>query len=67
MTCTVEGCAKSVLAKGLCSKHYNRVWRHGDPHVRHGRTGRAIYDDDRLLLGDGFWDQVDRFRAERFA
>jgi hypothetical protein len=55
---TCQLCEKHVLAKGLCSKHYNRVWRYGDPQVRHGRTGRALYDDDRLLLSDDFWEKV---------
>lgn len=29
--CSVEGCLKSVKYKGLCSTHYKRNWRHGDP------------------------------------
>jgi hypothetical protein len=29
--CSVEGCGGKVLAKGLCQRHYLRLWRHGDP------------------------------------
>src|SRR5262245_10768530 len=29
-TCTIPGCTAPVLAKGLCTKHYNRVRRTGD-------------------------------------
>jgi hypothetical protein len=29
--CTIEGCKARATAKGLCSKHYMRTRRHGDP------------------------------------
>ena len=29
--CSIEGCAKNVIALELCSMHYNRLHRHGDP------------------------------------
>jgi hypothetical protein len=32
-TCTIEGCEAHATVKGLCSKHYMRVRRHGDPNV----------------------------------
>jgi hypothetical protein len=32
-TCEVVGCEREQLAKGLCSKHYQRLWSGGDPHV----------------------------------
>lgn len=28
--CSIEGCDSKVHAKGLCSKHYNRIIRNGD-------------------------------------
>jgi hypothetical protein len=40
--CQIEGCEKRVLARSMCSTHYQRVARHGDPHVnnRHRRHER---------------------------
>jgi hypothetical protein len=29
--CVIEECPNPVLAKGLCSKHYSRLRRNGDP------------------------------------
>ena len=31
MTCSVQDCSSPIKYKGLCSKHYKRMWRHGDP------------------------------------
>jgi hypothetical protein len=31
--CEVEGCDGKHYAKGLCSKHYRRLWIGGDPHT----------------------------------
>jgi hypothetical protein len=30
-TCSIEGCEKTVLARGYCSRHYNAWRKHGDP------------------------------------
>ncbi len=27
--CGVEGCEKSVHARGYCRRHYGQIWRHG--------------------------------------
>lgn len=35
-TCSVENCTKKLSKRGLCSAHYQRLKRHGDP--RFGRT-----------------------------
>lgn len=32
-TCSVEGCDKPVVARGLCQRDYTRWQRHGDPTV----------------------------------
>ncbi len=29
MTCSVDGCLRSVHGKGLCSMHWKRLWRNG--------------------------------------
>lgn len=31
--CSIDGCGAKVLARGLCSKHYDRWRRNGDPRV----------------------------------
>lgn len=33
MECNVLDCEKSSVAKSLCSTHYQRFRRHGDPHI----------------------------------
>lgn len=30
-TCTIDGCDRPYRCKGLCSLHYDRLRRHGDP------------------------------------
>lgn len=32
-TCEVDGCEREQNAKGLCRKHYQRLWSGGDPHT----------------------------------
>lgn len=29
--CKVKGCGKTVFARSMCSSHYKRAWRYGDP------------------------------------
>lgn len=31
LSCLIEGCNSPMKYKGFCSKHYKRLWRHGDP------------------------------------
>ncbi len=41
--CTVEGCGKPVLAKGYCSAHYTRAYRHGNvDHLKISQRGKAL-------------------------
>jgi hypothetical protein len=37
--CSVEGCATGAIARGLCRKHYQRHYRHGDTAASHARPG----------------------------
>jgi len=60
--CSVDVCLKPTHAKGLCSTHYARQWRHGDPLVlklkstpkeqRANQTRRyvEIYDTGQWML-----------------
>jgi hypothetical protein len=52
--CSVEGCARKHEAKGYCSLHYQRVYKHGDPTVRKS-TNRGRPEQP---LEDLFWSKV---------
>lgn len=39
--CSIEGCDKQVLSRGLCSKHYQRWRSHGDPSIMLRKPNRA--------------------------
>jgi len=42
-SCSIEGCIKTVKAKGLCAMHHQRMLRHGDPNmVRPRRVKKSI-------------------------
>lgn len=40
MTCSIDGCEKSVKCRGYCPAHYNRWRRYGDPGPAGVRTKR---------------------------
>lgn len=47
MTCSIDGCGKSVKARGFCNAHWRRWRRHGDPlagRVAHGSAQRFFED-----------------------
>lgn len=46
--CAIDSCGKIIFAKGYCSGHYARMWRHGDPLA--GNRSRSI---DRICEVDG--------------
>jgi len=49
--CTISGCASAYLAKGMCQKHYLRVWRHGSPEVTKRRSnGSGHFSSSGYLL-----------------
>ena len=29
--CSIVGCGRAVIARGICNRHYRRLRRHGDP------------------------------------
>jgi hypothetical protein len=45
--CSVEGCATGAIARGLCRRHYQRRYRHGDPAATHARPGVELPRRDR--------------------
>lgn len=36
-SCLIDNCGAKTRARGLCSKHYSRLIRHGDPNYSTGR------------------------------
>lgn len=52
--CKVDGCEKSVKARGWCAMHYWRWQVHGDPHVvLTGKKPCKIENCDKLATGRG--------------
>lgn len=49
-TCSIDGCERSVRARGWCDMHYRRWKAHGDPNKRLYLRGASI--EDR------FWQKV---------
>lgn len=44
MTCSVEDCNSIVHCRDLCSMHYKRWKRHGDPTAGRARYGTSAYE-----------------------
>lgn len=53
LTCSVEGCTLTAVTKGMCTRHYHRYQKHGDPHVTF-----VIRLPDELCLVDGCGLQI---------
>lgn len=45
-SCSIDDCDRPVQAHGMCSAHYNRVWRYNDPRIV------LLTDADGTLLDD---------------
>lgn len=55
MSCTVAGCDRIAKARGLCMRHYKRVWRHGSTDERdnrrtHCQRGHALTPDNLQII-----------------
>ena len=62
-------CEKPVLSRRMCSKHYNRWWRHGHPLIYTKGNMHGSFPQMEDLGEDGtlmdmpkeeFWARVDR-------
>lgn len=52
--CVVPNCAMSQYSRGLCQRHYNRVWRRGHP-----LAGERAYEFElRFQKGNGCWNWI---------
>ena len=42
MTCSIEGCNRPKHCKNMCTLHYNRMKKHGDPHKVSGSRWHPV-------------------------
>lgn len=49
-TCTINNCQNfiKVKSRGLCGKHYQRWWNHGDPSISSPRDPRPILTKNKM-------------------
>lgn len=64
LLCSVVGCGKAPLARGLCKQHYMRWHRNGDLVVR-PRSGQKAGDKHTNWKGDAVSENGGRLRAQR--
>jgi hypothetical protein len=49
--CSIHGCDGKIKARGMCSKHYERVRRHNDPSTNYTfRRNRILINDVSTYL-----------------
>ena len=58
MICSIEGCVGTVHGHGLCSRHYTKLRRHGDPLHAGRRYHKGLTTEER------FWAYVSRRRGK---
>ena len=49
VNCSIDRCVQQVHARGLCSSHYRRWWRYGDPLHPSDRWAAEHADDPAML------------------
>lgn len=58
--CTIDGCGKKVVAKGMCAMHYKRERRHGSPQIalrnRHTPAACSIDGCEKRVHAQGLCD-----------
>lgn len=52
--CSIEDCTKTTVGRGLCSRHYGRNYKFGDPLLSRDPSIPEKTDDER------FWEKVDK-------
>jgi len=52
--CKIDDCAGLVHARGMCSMHYKRFMKHGDPHHVRKPNVCKVYDCDKSCFGQGY-------------
>jgi hypothetical protein len=61
--CSIDTCAGTVLAKGLCGKHYARLWRNGTIETIRPKGSKHGYIN--MIDDDGFWTLEHIYLAEK--
>ena len=61
MKCIITDCQGTVVAKGYCCTHYNRVRRHGDPNtvLKRGRKSVPLhvrFHENYTVVESGCWE-----------
>lgn len=51
--CAIDGCGNQHLARGWCRKHYDRWWKHGDPHT-------VLTVQHQGAAEERFWSKVEK-------
>jgi hypothetical protein len=54
--CEVADCGGELLARGLCRKHYLRLWRYGDTAAVKKRSEYIAKGQDSANFKHGMWD-----------
>ena len=72
ITCSVDGCVKSVHLKGFCYGHYMKNWRYGTPTPVHSRkwedlAGKRFGELTAVERVDGKWNCICDCGAETVA
>lgn len=67
--CTVEGCDRKHCAKGLCYRHYKKLWKYdsvnGRPRQQHGALGPSWTGEDATYKAVHIRLRTNRGRASR--
>ena len=54
MNCKIKNCEKPVRAKKLCTRHYNKLRKYGDPLYERPKNKCSIKGCDKKYEGKGF-------------
>ena len=55
-TCTIDGCAKKLLSRGMCSMHYSRLRKFGSTDKPKRNIGIDRFDSTYTVTESGCWE-----------
>jgi hypothetical protein len=61
--CSIKDCNKKIVAKGLCSKHYMRLYRNGHTGTVRSKGSKSGYIN--VIDDNGFWTLEHIYLAEK--